>query len=432
MQGKNENPKGLLKINDVEYTFSFEGKYLFLFHKEANDHNALKIWDHVREMFSSQGKWITARGEFENKIYYFHCSSPFYHTRQKFSLMVDYYANLVSNTEIDDFGNSLADGFLFTADFIGEYIKDCIIAQHSANDGSLRLDFPQKCVKLIDQDIEFTFCHEVVGNPAYYGLSAIKPVLKVATPSVTVDKLIEVFGNISQTFAFTFRKNIVTVSTITILRKAADGKLVASFQIYFTNFESNDIQYNRIISSRALPYFGTIYQLVAAGELNTYHIPKNCIFEVTHLILMYSWFEKLYKTLPRNSLVELKINKKGKKQLFWKAGHPDSKKRGNLVSDKDQFALVLHDNPSLKDYALALLMKFSGFLYIDEFINEFPARVSRYRNDIIHNEDISWYRFISQDTSFLELINYYLIMKYKCQCTDSDLEQLIRGWFLDL
>ena len=60
--------------------------------------------------------------------------------------MVDYYARLVSNTEIDDFGNSLADGFLFTADFIGEYIKDCIIAQHSANDGSLRLDFPQKYV----------------------------------------------------------------------------------------------------------------------------------------------------------------------------------------------------------------------------------------------------------------------------------------------
>lgn len=42
MQEKNENPKGLLKINDVEYIFSFEGKYLFLFHKEANTHNFLK------------------------------------------------------------------------------------------------------------------------------------------------------------------------------------------------------------------------------------------------------------------------------------------------------------------------------------------------------------------------------------------------------
>ena len=27
---------------------------------------------------------------------------------------------------------------------------------------------------------------------------------------------------------------------------------------------------------------------------------------------------------------------------------------------------------------------------------------------------------------------YYLVMKYKCQCTDRDLDQLIHGWFLDL
>lgn len=171
---------------------------------------------------------------------------------------------------------------------------------------------------------------------------------------------------------------------------------------------------------------------MSSGELNTYHIPRNRSFEVTHLVLMYSWFEKLYKTLPCNSFVELKINKNGKKQLYWKAGYSDSKKSGNLISDKDQLSLMLKDNPKLKDYALELLMRIGGWFQIDEFFDKFPVRVSDYRNNIIHNDDILWYPFIFQDTQFLELINYYLVMKYKCQCTDRDLDQLIHGWFLDL
>lgn len=435
MREKTEGIKGYLKIKNIEYTFSLEGKdlYLFLFHKYTDTDNSKLInWESIREEFSADGTWLVAHGETGHEKYYFHCSNPFFHTNHKFSLIVDYYAKIVSDEEIDDFGNSVVDGFLFTADFIGEYIKDCIVVQHSANEEPLKLEFPQKSVKLEDKNIIFTFCHAIIGNPAYYGLSAIKPILKVVAPGITINSMIGIFGNIIRTFSFVFRKNAVTVPEITILQKIHNEKSGCVFQVYFTDCASNEIQYNRVVSARALPYFDKIYRLVAAGELNTYHIPRDRSFEVTHLILMYSWFEKLYKTLPCNSLVELKMNKKGKEQLYWKAGHSDSKKSGNLISDKDQLSLMLQDNLKLKDYAFDLLMRIGGYLYFDEFFDKFPARVSDYRNNIIHNDDILWYPFIIQDTQFLELINYYLVMKYKCQCTDRDLDQLIHGWFLDL
>ena len=430
---KTKSPKGYLKINDIEYTFSLEGKYLFLFHKYTNSGNSdLTNWGSIKKEFPADGAWIVAHGEIRSEKYYFHCSNPFFHTNHKFSLIVDYYAKIVSDEEIEDFGNSFADEFLFTSDFIGEYIKDCIVVQHSANEEPLKLEFPQKSVKLEDKNFVFTFCHAIIGNPAYYGLSAIKPILKVVTPGITINSMIEIFGNIIRTFSFIFRKNAVTVPEITILQKVHNEKSGCVFQVYFTDCASNEIQYNRVVSARALPYFDKIYQLVSSGELNTYHIPRNRSFEVTHLVLMYSWFEKLYKTLPCNSFVELKINKNGKKQLYWKAGYSDSKKSGNLISDKDQLSLMLKDNPKLKDYALELLMRIGGWFQIDEFFDKFPVRVSDYRNNIIHNDDILWYPFIFQDTQFLELINYYLVMKYKCQCTDRDLDQLIHGWFLDL
>ena len=436
MREKTDNPKGYLKLNNVEYTFSLESKYLFLLHKDTGTDGLglgnLENWEKLRKGFPLNGIWLIAHGEIEQEKYYFHCSNPFFHTNNKFSLVVDCYAKIVSDEEIVDFGNSIADGFLFTADFIGEYIKDCITVQDSANDDSLRLEFPSKSVKLEDQDIEFSFCHKVIGNPAYGGLSTIKPILKVNVPSVSIDKLMEVYGNVVRAFSFIFRKNSVAVPEIAILKKAHDGKVGCIFQAYFIDCEPNEIQYNRIVSSRALPYFDKIYQLIASGELNTYHIPRNRSFEVTHLILMYSWFEKLYKTLPCNPLVELKINGRGKEQLYWRKEHPDSSKRGKSIADKDQLYLMLQDHPKLKEYALKLLMCMSGWFHIDEFFNGFHERVSNYRNDIIHNEDILGYPFIFQDTRFLELINYYLIMKYKCQCTDSDLDQLICGWFLDL
>ena len=397
----------------------------------VTDNRGLKNWEIIKKEFPADGTWLVAYGEIRSEKYYFHCSNPFFYTNQKFSLVVDYYAHILLDEKIDDFGNFFADGFYFTADFIGEYIKDCITVQHPANDGPLGIKFLQKSVKLTDQDIEFVFCYEVIGNPAYYGLSAIKPILKVTTPGVTVNKLIEVFGNVIQTFSFIFRKNSVTVPDITIFYGLSNHRIV-TYQIYFTNYEPNNIQYNHIVSSRALTYFDKIYALVECGELNTYHVPKDRTFEITHLILMYSWFEKLYKTIPYNALIELKTNKKGKNQLYWKAGHPDPKKSGNMISDKDQLSLMLQDNPQLQNYALQLLVQIGGWVRINDFINEFPERVSKYRNDIIHNDDILWYPFILQDTRFLELINYYLIMKYKCQCTDNDLNQLICGWFLNL
>ena len=290
MREKTDNPKGYLKLNNVEYTFSLESKYLFLLHKDTGIDGLglgnLENWEKIRKGFPLNGIWLIAHGEIEQEKYYFHCSNPFFHTNNKFSLVVDCYAKIVSDEEIVDFGNSIADGFLFTADFIGEYIKDCITVQDSANDDSLRLEFPSKNVKLEDQDIEFSFCHKVIGNPAYGGLSTIKPILKVNVPSITIDKLMEVYGNVVRTFSFIFRKNSVTVPEIAILKEAHDGKSGCVFQVYFTDCEPNEIQFNRIVSSRALPYFDKIYQLIASGELNTYHIPRNRLFEVKHIILM--------------------------------------------------------------------------------------------------------------------------------------------------
>ena len=156
MREKTESIKGYLKIKDIEYTFSLEGEdlYLFISHKYiGKDNNNLIYWESIKEEFSADGTWLVAHGEIGREKYYFHCSNPLFHTNHKFSFIVDYYAKIVSDEEIDDFGNSVVDEFLFTADFIGEYIKDCIVVQHSANEEPLKLEFPQKSVKLEDKNI---------------------------------------------------------------------------------------------------------------------------------------------------------------------------------------------------------------------------------------------------------------------------------------
>ena len=113
-------------------------------------------------------------------------------------------------------------------------------------------------------------------------------------------------------------------------------------------------------------------------------------------------------------------------QLYWRKLSQNKKRGGRPVSCEDQLKLVLQENPELHDnYALSLLMALGGWFFYYDFIDNFAARVSNYRNDIIHNDDIIPYPFIMQDTYFLELIIYYLIFKYKCNCSEADLEKII-------
>ena len=57
MREKTDNPKGYLKLNNVEYTFSLESKYLFLLHKDTGIDGLglgnLENWEKNKERISS-------------------------------------------------------------------------------------------------------------------------------------------------------------------------------------------------------------------------------------------------------------------------------------------------------------------------------------------------------------------------------------------
>ena len=74
-------------------------------------------------------------------------------------------------------------------------------------------------------------------------------------------------------------------------------------------------------------------------------------------------------------------------------------------------------------------MTYGGINESERFFIECTKRIVEFRNDIIHNKEIYDYDFIIQDRIFLELINYYLIFRYLCNCSEEDTNIIIKQIF---
>lgn len=436
-----EKTKGYLILNDIEYVFTLENNKLFLILKEKQNYE-LRYKDKIpldkRKWLINPkhvvDKWIKAIDFTTIGTYYFHCIGYRWESENLQVLLIDYYAEVYEKNMPEDFLQIKADGLTVSADVIGEYIKDTIeIKEETTSALNLSLKTHINNLNIEGNNIDFVFRYDFNRNPHYYGLECLAPELLVLSKDRSIDELFEIFKNIKELFSFISRKRSINIPEFDILKKVlgkdceAEPSYIPRITIHSTNIEKDNEIGKGIVSSKFSQYFCKVYELIANKKINCYHLPNSNKFEVAQLIMMYSWFEKIFKTVPLNSKINTVLNHRGKTQLYWIEKTKNGKSKP--VTEKQQLDIVLEDNIEVKSMSFEFLMNYGGFKESSEFLGGWSKRIADFRNDIIHNEDIYGYDFILQDTLFLELVNYYLIFKYKCGCSEEETKDIINELF---
>ena len=361
--------------------------------------------------------------------YFFHCIGYHWCSENLQILYVDYFAEMVTNDDIWDFTKIKADGLRLSSDIIGAYIKDTIKIEKEDNN-ELVVSFPTSVAeKSNEQNKRIKLFYDFNMNPKYYDIKCLKSFLEYENNDSNIEQLFQDYKNIKELFSFLARRRSISIPEFTIIKKNPTeyAEYCEVCQIKSTS-KLDNVTTNSISNQLFSKYAMSLFELVQTKTIDCYHLPTSDKFEPAQIIMLYSWFEKLYKAIPFNNQFVLK-RKKGHKKLYWKEKAINGRDRA--VTEKQQLDTVITDHPFLKDISFEILLTYGGFSESTRFIQEWTKRVVDFRNDIVHNKNILKYDFIIQDKVFLEVVIYYLIFKYLCKCSDKELNDLLKDLFIN-
>lgn len=425
--------KGYITYNSVEYIFSLEGNKLYLILKDkvncdeklsANKRKQIKI--DPKEICN---KWIMGVGHITLSKYFFHCVGYDWHSDNLQVVYVDYYTEMVTENKVINFSELKADGFRLSSEIIGAYIKDTIDIKKE--DGTeLVVSFPESIVESSnEQNKSIRLFYDFNMNPHYHDIKCLKSFLEYKNEDSNIEQLFKDYESIKVLFSFLARKRSISISEFTIIKKNTTGftEYTELCRIKSTS-KIDDLLTNSISNKLFSKYAMRLFELIQNKVIDCYHLPSSDKFEPAQIIMLYAWFEKIYKTIP-NSKFELK-GKDGREKLYWKEKTKNGKDKP--VSEKQQLDALIEDHKFLVEESFNILFTYGGFFESTRFIKEWTKRVVDFRNDIVHNRNIEHYDFIIQDRIFLEYVVYYLIFKYLCKCSDEELRKLLEDLFMKL
>ena len=418
---------GFLTLFGHKFTFDLKD---YTLHLLLTSDTADKEWSKEIIEHFSKPQWIYG----ETK-YYFHCYAPYFPGENEIRFSVDYYAIWFSNNSFDDFGNTIVDGFSFSEDYLETFFDQNEICRQSSFDkengfvNSIKL--PQKeCIISETINVSLGYFWKKTGFSTPLKISNLKPRFVLTRQKTSINELMEIFNNTMNALAFLFKERAIHTSQINIFN-CSDNNLNFFGVIFFPEDNSSETT-NRLKSSPLLfPFFKDFYTLFEDRWLSPIHLPIVSILDISSLVLMCSWFEKKYKYFvkkkKKNKEYYLKPDKNGC-NLYRHSS--EKNKKDDRVSLNEQLNLFMKNNTIIQEIANDFLFRFGGFFEYKSFVDKFAKRISDNRNAIIHNKDeIVHEKFFFHDIMFMEIINCYLIFKYKCNCTDTQIQEVIRKYF---